>query len=259
MSSGAVVGAVDRSASARDAADWAADVAAAWGAPLELVHVVPGWPDEEQLPGVPGWLRELADAAERGGVRVVVPQVVRGGILNTLSERAAQARMVVIGSYGESAWTGTLAGSLAVALIDRAACPVAVVRGAAPQVPPPRRGAVVVGADGSPAADVAVDLAAELAASLGAPLVAAVAGPDAAGHVAAPLAEVRARRPVAVVEQRSVEGSPLHGLLGLAPEARVLVVGRHHGGPGPGVTLGATTRGLVESAPCPVLVAGRLR
>ena len=35
-----VVVGVDASASARDAAEWAADLAAAWDAPLHLVHVV---------------------------------------------------------------------------------------------------------------------------------------------------------------------------------------------------------------------------
>jgi hypothetical protein len=41
-----------------------------------------------------------------------------------------------------------LAGSIAAAVIDRARCPVAVIRGSAPQVPAPRSGPVVVGVDG---------------------------------------------------------------------------------------------------------------
>ena len=36
-----VVVAVDASDSARDAAAWAADLAADWSAPLHLIHVVP--------------------------------------------------------------------------------------------------------------------------------------------------------------------------------------------------------------------------
>ena len=64
-----VVG-VDSSASARDATEWAADLAAAWNAPLHLVQVVLGWPDDSSVP-LPGWLRELVDAAERCGVGTV--------------------------------------------------------------------------------------------------------------------------------------------------------------------------------------------
>jgi hypothetical protein len=61
-----------------------------------------------------------------------------------LLDRAAGASMLVVGSFGDGAWTGMLASSLAVTLIDRAPCPVAVVRGSAPQVPPPRSGLLAV-------------------------------------------------------------------------------------------------------------------
>ena len=37
----------------------------------------------------------------------------------------------------------------------------------------------------------------------------------------------------------------------------MLVIGRHRAGSGIDVTLGATGHELVESVPCPVLVAGR--
>ena len=66
-----VVVGVDASASARDAAEWAADLAAAWNAPLHLLQVVLGWPDDAPVPGLPDWLRELVDAAERCGVATV--------------------------------------------------------------------------------------------------------------------------------------------------------------------------------------------
>jgi nucleotide-binding universal stress UspA family protein len=257
---GAVIVGVDDSASARHAAEWAADLAAIWKARLELVHIVLGWPDDEPVSDIPTWLRELAEAAEREGVHEVVPQAVPGGILDTLVARAADARvLLVVGSYGEGAWTGMLGGPVAIGLIDRTTCPVAVVRGSAPQIPPPRRGPVLVGADGSPAAEVAVDLAAEVATSLGAALVAVVATGHEAGpapdRVAGQLAVVRARHPALPVEERVVEGHPLQGLGRLAHEARLLVIGRHRTDPGPHVTLGVTAHRLVESAPCPLMVA----
>jgi nucleotide-binding universal stress UspA family protein len=253
---------VDESASARDAAEWAADLAAAWTAPLNLVHVVLGWPGDEPVSVVPNWLHELADAAERTGVRDVTVDVVPGGVVEILAGRGASARMLVVGSYGEGAWTGMLAGAAAITLIDRTTCPVAVVRGSAPQMPPPRGGPIVVGVDGSPAADTAVDLAADLAVSLGSLLVSVQAVSAVPVDVAATrLAVVRERYPALPVRQQLVAGTALTGLGAHAREARMLVIGRHvpdESGES-GAVLGDTGHGLVESAPCPVVVAGQPR
>jgi nucleotide-binding universal stress UspA family protein len=252
-----VVVGVDASASARDAAEWGADLAAAWNAPLHLVQVVLGWPDDAPVPRLPDWLRELVDAAERCGVDEVEADVVPGGIVDTLLDRAAGARMLVVGSYGDAAWTGMLAGSVAVTLIDRARCPVAVVRGSAPQVPPPRSGPIVVGVDGSEAGGAALDLAAQLAASVGAPLLAVRATADAvAARAEAQLAAVRIRYPALLIDEREVEGTAYRVLAEQARDARLLVLGRHQAQPGIDVVLGSTDHGLVESVPCPVLIAG---
>ena len=251
-----VVVGVDASASARDAAEWAADLAAAWNAPLHLVEVVLGWPDESSVP-LPGWLRELVDIAERCGVGTVEAEVVPGGIVDTLLDRAAGAGMLVVGSYGDGAWTGMLAGSLAVTLIDRARCPVAVVRGSAPQVPPPRSGSIVVGVDGSEAGGAALELAARVAASVGGRLLAVRATADADVALAeAQLAAVRLGYPALPVEERVVDGTGYAVLAEQARDARLLVIGRHRAGPGIDVVLGSTGHGLVESVPCPVLIAG---
>jgi nucleotide-binding universal stress UspA family protein len=251
-----VVVGVDASASARDATEWAADLAAAWNAPLHLVQVVLGWSDDSSVP-LPGWLRELVDAAERCGVGTVEAEVVPGGIIDTLLDRAAGASMLVVGSYGDGAWTGMLASSLAVTLIDRAPCPVAVVRGSAPQVPPPRSGPIVVGVDGSEAGGAALDLAAQLAASVGSRLLAVCATADVVAAMAeAQLAAVRLRYPALPVEERVVDGTAYRVLAEQARDARLLVIGRHRVGPGIDVVLGSTAHGLVESVPCPVLIAG---
>ena len=255
-----VVVGVDSSASARDAAEWAADLAAAWNAPLHLLQVVLGWPDDAPVPRLPDWLRELVDAAERCGVGTVEAEVVPGGIVDTLLDRSAGARMLVVGSYGDGAWTGMLAGPVAITLIDRAQCPVAVIRGSAPQVPPPRSGPIVVGVDGSEAGGAALDLAAELASSLGSRLVAVRATADAVTEAAeAQLAAVRIRYPALPVEERVVDGTVYSVLAHEARDARLLVIGRHQAGPGVGVVLGATGHGLVESAPCPILITGPRR
>ena len=252
-----VVVGVDASDSARDAAEWAADLAAAWNAPLHLVQVVLGWPDEGPVPELASWLRELVEAAERTGVGTVEAEVVPGGVVDTLVARATGAGMLVIGSYGDAGWTGMLAGSVAVTLIDRAPCPVAVVRGSAPQVPPPRSGPVVVGVDGSEAGGVALDLAADLASSLGSSLVTVRATADAvAESVEAQLAAVRLGHPALALRELVVDGPAPGALAHQADEARMLVIGRHHALPGPDVRLGDIGHVLVESAPCPVVIAG---
>ncbi|MDT7709595.1 MAG: hypothetical protein QOG20_5202 [Pseudonocardiales bacterium] len=58
------------------------------------------------------------------------------------------------------------------------------------------------------------------------------------------------------VERRTVAGTPVKALLELAGRARVVVVvAQRDRAPAAGMHLGSTSRGLVEFAPCPVVVA----
>ncbi|WP_408004632.1 universal stress protein [Pseudonocardia lacus] len=111
-------------------------------------------------------------------MRPPTPRSSPGGTDQLLVRRAAGARLLVVGSYGEAAWSGMLAGRTGLTLIERAPCPVAVVRGKAPLVSPPRRGPVVVGVDGSRASVRALVLGADLAAATGAELLAVHAFTD---------------------------------------------------------------------------------
>jgi nucleotide-binding universal stress UspA family protein len=263
-----VVG-VDGSDSARDAAGWAADLAAICGAPLHLLTVGPA----------PDRLAELRDAAVRAGAHPVVTETATGNVVDIVADRAHAARMLVLGSYGEGAWSGMLAGAVALTLVDRVECPIAVVRGSAPQIPPPRGGPVVVGVDGSPAGRAALSLAADIAASLGSRLVAVhawsdiVFGGDGAArrrpedeHVLAAraaalldteLAEVTRAHPDLPVERSVVADTPLRALLAAAAAgARLLVVGHRGVVAGTGRRLGSTSLALVEFVPCPVVVTG---
>jgi hypothetical protein len=99
------------------------------------------------LTEVPPWMGELQDAARRAGAVASRVDILSGVPADRLAERAGGARMLVLGSYGDGANSGMLAGSLALELLDRVTRPVAVVRGSAPQVPPPGSGPVVVGVD----------------------------------------------------------------------------------------------------------------
>lgn len=262
-----VVG-VDGSDSARDAASWAADLAAIWGAPLRLLTVGPA----------PGRLAELLDAAARAGARDVAADSAEGDVVDIIADRARTARMLVLGSYGEGAWSGMLAGAVALTLVARVGCPVAIVRGTAPQIPPPRGGPVVVGVDGSPAGRAALALAADLAASLGSRLVAVHAWTDIAfggdgaarrrhddervlaAHAAAlldtELAAITLTHPDLPVDRSVVADTPLRALLAVARGARLLVVGHRGVVAGPANRLGSTSLALVEFVPCPVVVTG---
>jgi nucleotide-binding universal stress UspA family protein len=74
---------------------------------------------------------------------------------------------------------------------------------------------------------------------------------------AAQLAAVRIRYPSLPIDERIVDGTATGALGAQAGDARLLVIGRHAAGPDIDDPLGPVARELVESAPCPVLVAGR--
>ncbi|HEX5810983.1 MAG TPA: universal stress protein [Pseudonocardia sp.] len=269
----AVVVGVDASDSARHSVGWAAELASDTGRPVRLVHVAATPPGDGMLPA---WLRELVDTAERQGADPVEAELVEGGVADVLLERSGPDGYLVVGSYGEGVQGGMLAGTLALALLARADCAVAVVRGAAPGLPPPRTGPVVVGVNDAPSADTVLERAAEVAAAHGAHVLAvhtwsdivATAGghsvrrsashgtelaADAAVALEARVARCRERRPGVVIESRVVGDTALRALLDQAADARAVVVGRWRG-PETGGMLGSTSRGLVEFAPCPVVV-----
>ena len=271
-----VVVAVDDSDSARDAAAWAADIAADWAAPLHLVHVVAGDPQDLPLDPLPAWLAELLAVAERAGARPCAAEAQPGEVVATIAARGVGARMVVLGSYGAGAFAGMLAGSTSHDVVEHVACPVAVVRGSAPRIAPPRSGPVVVGVDGSAAGTAALAFGADLAASLGSRLLAVqcwsdvyatVAGsarrshrsPEALAAAAAAAldAQVRPlgeRYPTLDVEQKLVDAPPLQALTEHAAGARVLVVGTRGHNDQTGILMGSTSQALVEFATCPVVV-----
>ena len=263
---------VDPTDSARVALDWAVDVAAATGAPLHLLHAILGDPKAMPSRMVPPYIQEMLAAAERGGVSDDVVEIVPGSTVELLRIRARDARMVVLGSYGDGAWSGTLVGSIALGLAGHVDCPVAVVRGAAPGVPPPRSGSVIVGTDGSEAARRVVDVAAELAAAIGAGLLVVHAWTDVEttadglhrsaegwtvleGAARARLDDEQLRisteLPNLTVAGELVAATPLQALLDRAREARMVVVG-HREGPA-GMAGGSTMQSLIEFAPCPVV------
>lgn len=202
--------------------------------------------------------------------------MIPGNTVDLLGNRAAEARLLVLGSYGTGAWSGMLAGSVALALMQRVSCPVVVVRGSAPHVPPPRGGPVVVGVDGAAAGQAALEFAADLADAMGARLLAvhtwtdvavdregalhrvdedeAVLAQRAAARLDAALAPITAAHPRLAVQRETVGDTPLRALLNRTAGARLLVVGHRSVRPDKGMALGSTSEALVEFDPCPIAV-----
>lgn len=263
-----VVVGVDGSDSARIAATWAADLASAWDAPLRLVHVV----GEADKLTPPGWLTELAAAVQRAGAVEAGIDVVRAAAGTALVEASSTARLVVLGSYGTGGDGGLLTGTLGLALLEWATCPVAVVRGAAPGVPPARGGPVVVGVDGTSTGRAALRFAADLAAATGARVEAVHAWTElavsfggeveearedeAAALLDAELRRLRELRPAQAVVAELAAATPMQALLDRAGEAHAVVVGHRRGTPHSELQPGSTARALVAFASCPVVVLG---
>lgn len=265
-----VVVGVDASGSARIAGEWAVDLAAGWDVPLHLVHVV----REPAPPEPPAWLAELAAAAERIGARCTV-DVVRGEVGAVLVERSAGARLMVLGSYGSGAHTGLLTGTLGLALLEWAPCPIAVVRGPAFGVPPANRGPLLVGVDGTAAGRAALAVAADLAEPLAAtvrvvhawteletsPSVTVhrrveVAEAESGAVLDADLRWITALRPGLAVTGELVNDTSMRALLDRAAAARAVVVGHRRGTPHSELQPGSTAVALTAFAPCPVVVLG---
>ncbi len=275
-----VVVGVDGSTSATQAARWAAAAMSDRRPRLRLLHVsdrpVPHWlcdlvtelgPDTEvsQVP--------LRDGRGEGPAP---PQSTEAGIraATALADAATDADLAVVGSYG--AGGGVQVGSTALALLDLVTCPVAVVRGSRREDPPPEHGPVVVGFDGSESSAAAREIGARLAGGASAPLFVAHTWSDVGADarrglyrqldtwdaladeartmVDEAVETVRGRHPGLTVKPHVVGDTPLRDLLDAAATARMVVVGQRGARPASITRLGSTSRGLVEFAPCPVVV-----
>ena len=144
---GRIVVGVDDSEQAAAALRWALAEGALRGATVEVVH---SWsPPLSALPFgatlvIP--VDEAAiDSAARGSVDELVdaalaemdhrpPEVLRtilpGGPATTLVEVSEDADMLVVGSHGRSGLSRLMLGSVAMACVNHAACPVVIIRAA---------------------------------------------------------------------------------------------------------------------------------
>ena len=116
--------AVDESACARHALRWAVAVGAATGATVEAIHVYPrdlAWIDQDQSPKELEYSRRSATAAGRRlltqvlGVELDDPSsvemtVLLGDAAKRLTEHAAGADLLVVGSRGHGALAAAVLG-----------------------------------------------------------------------------------------------------------------------------------------------------
>jgi nucleotide-binding universal stress UspA family protein len=142
--SGRIVVGVDGSAPSERALRWAASLAAAFGARLELVTAwdVPASYGFASVP--PDWdpagdMRKVLDETVRAVFGDQPPaglqrQVREGGAAKVLIEASQGAIMVVVGSRGHGGFAGLLLGSVSANVAEHASCPVLVIHG--DQLPP---------------------------------------------------------------------------------------------------------------------------
>jgi nucleotide-binding universal stress UspA family protein len=227
-------------------------------------------------------VERLADAVrERYPTASVHTRLWAGSGAGGLVDESHAAQLIVVGAHGSGCLAGVTIGSTAAQVAAHARCPVIVVRppardgGAEPAVPHP--GPVVVGVDGSPAADVALRFAFDEASMRGVSLVALNSwwllprknlGPVHPGTYDEAKATTEARRllaeavagwsadyPDVVLEQRSVhEMNPSVALINASREAGLVVVGSRGRGGFVGLLLGSVGRDLVGNAYSPVAV-----
>ncbi|WP_123024418.1 universal stress protein [Mycolicibacterium stellerae] len=286
MSKHGIMVAVDGSAESDAAVRWAAREAVMREADVTLVHVVAPvvvtWPvgylrssfaesqEENAQQAIEQaqkiFQAEVGDAKLPGLKARVVHDYVAPGLVSA----SRQAEMIVAGSRGLGAISGSVLGSISRTLLHHAHCPVAVVHAnetvaADPTLP------VLVGIDGSPASESATALAFEEASRRGVDLVALHAWSDVGitpvlgmdwheyedlGNevLAERLAGWQEQYPDVHIRRRIVCDRPARWLVDESQHSALVVLGSRGRGGFAGMLLGSVSTAVAEAAKCPVLV-----
>jgi nucleotide-binding universal stress UspA family protein len=283
---GSVLIGYDGSPDAEAALTWGLEFAERERAEVHLLRAFDPKPHELRMVGGPGaddanqlFSRaetELATALEcsrRDHPHVRVSATVeRTAPDRMLIDRSRTAAAIVIGSRGQSRLSTLVAGSTAVSVASRAHCTVVAVRGPAP----PGHG-VVVGADGSPAAEAAIGFAFEQADALSAPLT--VLHAWSYPPSVSPLGYVRSKAddpvdyrrqqrslltksiggwrdkfPDVDVQTSVVSGGAVTTLVAASIGSQLLVVGCHGGHILQGLVLGTVSQALLHRVEVPLAV-----
>lgn len=285
---------VDGSPASLNALDWAAAYARAHGLAMHLVcaYSVPSF----TAAALDGGYAAIDDTAIQEGARAVLDEAVArvegqdlevtstvatGDAAAVLVELSRSASVAVVGTRGRGGFAERLLGTVSSALPAHAHCPTVVVphrpdRGDGPHrdVLPVRR--VVVGVDGSPAAEKALGCAIKEAEAWGAQLT-AVAGvpvgsgsgvlawlPSSVDHEAV-LRDVAegldvvvdralADHPGVEVRRHVLDGTGAALLTEFSTAVDLVVVGSRGRGGFAGLLLGSTSQAVLHHSVCPVMV-----
>jgi nucleotide-binding universal stress UspA family protein len=201
----------------------------------------------------------------------VTEDVAPGHPVEDLVRRSRSAEMIVVGSRGHGQFADALLGSVSTSVATHSACPVVVIRGAAPTTGP-----VVVGVDNSPGSRAALQFAFEAAALRGTELMAVQAWEDITAEypfatalpwpgraetqqraecaLAEQLAGWSEKYPEVLVRRVAQRDHPVAALTDLARHGQLLVVG-HRGRGGFGkLLLGSVASGVLHHSPCPTAI-----
>jgi nucleotide-binding universal stress UspA family protein len=283
---GTIVVGVDGSAQSERALKWAVEQASAEHRPLTLVHAINdamlAYPDA--YIAVPPEARDALSAAGRellheahAVVARLEPELGVHEVLRladpreVLLELSRDAHMVVVGSRGRGKVRSLLLGSVGVALVRHAQCPVVVHRpGSAGMV----CNGVLVGADSSPESLAVLDFAYQQASLKGLPLTVLHCYRDAPavayGSYVVPalvidveserlgLAESMAgfaeKYPDVHVHTEVINDAPQGAMVKLGERMNLVVVGSHQAGRVSQMLFGMVSVSVVEHAICPVAV-----
>lgn len=284
--SGTIVVGVDSSDSSQRALEWAVDQAQLEHQPITLVHAInavePAYADASTVypEAALAALREDGQrvlAAARSVVERAAPELEVAEVLrlddprNVLLEMSGDAAMVVLGSRGRGKLSSLLLGSVGVALVRHAHCPVVVHR---PSHPGVVRNGVVVGADGSEESLAVLEFAYREASLRDLPLTVvhcfwdAHTASSAPFVVSAPPVDLDSERlllaesmsgmtekfPDVKVQTAMAHGLPQEVLVSIGSKMNLLVVGAHQAGRVSRMLFGSVSVAVVEHASCPVAV-----
>lgn len=278
---GTIVVGLDGSPSSRKALDWAMEEAELRSLPLHLVHANAKPAQAAAGAGYESSDEILSAAVTR--VQELSPEVkvtteaVAESAAQALSERSAQASLVVTGARGRSGWQAAVLGSVSLKVATHAECPVVVVRDT--EIPAAAGGFIVVAVDGSPASVPAVEFAFAEADLRGAEvrlvhawwLEYGVGATRIVGYeefrdqtleeqrlvLAETLAGWQEKYPDVPVKQVLVQAHPVEAVVDFSQGASLVVVGsRGRGGFG-SLMLGSVSQGVLQHATCPVAVVRR--
>jgi nucleotide-binding universal stress UspA family protein len=114
---------VDGSSAADAALDWAVEEAALHGASIVVVHA---WEREGPLADAQRVLNDAVEECRRRAPGPVRGEIFNGDATTGLIAASLEVELLAIGSRGRSGFRTTLFGSVALAVAERAACPVGV-------------------------------------------------------------------------------------------------------------------------------------